>query len=229
MCFSPEASLFSFIFGMFGAYLVYTINTPFHKAIAIFFAYVACIQLIEFILWINQSCTIYNKIASITNMIFINSQPIVMALVILYFSPYLNEIIFLKTNAKTIIYGLLAIYIFFIIPYTYDKLTNNNYKKSFCTLKSKKTKHLHWNWHGDNFFYRTFIYTFYTILFMIIPWIGFPKNNVGLIFATYVFLSFLFSLMFYKQELGSMWCFFTVFGPILYYFLYKYNIFRFID
>ena len=239
MCFSEKASLFAFIFGMFGAYLVYTINTPFHKTIGMFFMYIAFIQLIEYILWRNQTCNIYNKFASIAGMILNNSQPIVMGLIILYCSPYLEKTIFtiplynnnsLKINGENIIYTLLVIYTILIIPYSWqyiNQLKSNNSKNRICTLKNPDTKHLRWDWNYSKYNYH--IYYLFLFLFIVFPIVGFPKNYTGLLLAIIISITYIYSLTYYNKNLGSIWCYFSVFIPIIYYILYRFNIFRFAD
>jgi len=55
MCFTKNISIGTYILGLTGCYNLY-VNTE-YKVEAIFFAWVVQIQLIEYFLWNNQSCT----------------------------------------------------------------------------------------------------------------------------------------------------------------------------
>ena len=84
MCFSKEISLGTFIIGTIGSALVYSFNTKIDKILAIFFFYVILMQLVEYILWNNLTCNIINKITTFSAIILNATQPIVLAMLLLY-------------------------------------------------------------------------------------------------------------------------------------------------
>ena len=62
MCFSKEVSLATFIIGVLGGFLCYSVNSPDYKIIGLFFGFVSLMQGIEYLLWCHQTCDTYNKI-----------------------------------------------------------------------------------------------------------------------------------------------------------------------
>jgi hypothetical protein len=202
MCFSKEVSLGTFIIGAIGSALLYSLNTKIDKILAIFFFYAILMQLLEYILWNNLTCNLTNKITTFMAIILNQTQPVILALLLMYNykltnTPYI--IIF------TIIYLLLMI--------IYDLQTN-----TLCTLKNN-SNHLEWGWHFLNFYY--LVYSIYILyLSYIILSIPYNWNNKLLLF---IIIPYLISHYIYlgSGAIGSMWCFFAAFFPILWYIFRK--------
>ena len=202
MCFSKEVSLGTFIIGAIGATLLYSLNTKIDKILGIFFFYVILMQLLEFILWNNLTCNTINKITTITSIVLNETQPIILALLLLY-----N---YNLPNKKHII---LFTIIYSIIMILYDLQT-----KTLCTLKNQ-FNHLEWGWHFLNMY--VFVYLIY-VLYLAYIILSIPFNwNITLLLL--VIIPYLISIYIYlgTGAIGSVWCVFAAFFPIIWFFLRK--------
>ena len=202
MCFSKEVSLGTFIIGAIGSALVYSINTKIDKILAIFFFYIILMQLVEFILWNNLTCNIINKITTFTAIILNATQPIVLAMLVLYNYKLPNQ-------TSLIIYTIL---------YSLMMLIYNLQTTSLCTLKNK-FNHLEWKW--NNLFLYWLVYGIY-ILYLSYIILSLPFNwNITLLLL--IVLPYLLSIYVYfgTNNIGSLWCFFAVFIPIIWYIFRK--------
>jgi hypothetical protein len=209
MCFSSNASIISFLFGIIGSILVFTLGSVSNKIIGGFIGFVSLMQFIEYLLWNHQICDNYNKFLSILGMILNHMQPIVLGLLILLFNKSIQ-----LYNYK-IILSVLFIYLILIIPYSVQ--FNSKYNLQ-CTLKSMK--HLKWNWISMN--YSHIIYISFLLAIILLFIYGLPSKKLGIIVGCTAFITFFTSFIIYPQEfIGALWCFYTAFIPIIYYLFYK--------
>jgi hypothetical protein len=202
MCFSKEVSLFTFIFGVFSGLLCYSTNLPDYKIIGIFFAFISLMQGIEYLLWSHQLCDNYNKFLSYMGMLLNHLQPLVLLLLIYFYSrDNFNKY-------KSILLLLISIYLILIIIYSYKF-------KNECTIKNQNNN-LYWKWNDmDNKFIVYLVFLICLISFGFV----FPNKNIGIAFSVYTLLTYLVSFFIYynTKVIGSMWCFFAVFAPMLFY------------
>jgi hypothetical protein len=200
MCFSKEVSLGTFIIGTIGSALLYSLNTTIDKILAIFFFYIILMQFVEYVLWNNLTCNLTNKITTFIAIILNATQPIILAMLLLYNYKLPN-----KTNI-----------ILFTIVYSITMLMYNLQMKSLCTLKNN-SNNLEWKWHSLYMNWVAYgIYLLYvSYLILNIPF------NWNIILLSLILFSYLISIYIYwdTHNIGSMWCFFGAFFPILWYFL----------
>jgi len=202
MCFSKEVSLGTFIIGAIGSALVYSFNTKIDKILAIFFFYIILIQLMEFILWNNLKCNTINKITTFIAIILNATLPVVLALLLLYNYKLPNQ-----TSV-----------IIFTILYSIMMLIYNLQTKELCTLKNQ-FNHLEWGWHFLNMY--VFVYLIY-VLYLAYIILSIPFNwNITLLLL--VIIPYLISIYIYlgTGAIGSVWCVFAAFFPIIWFFLRK--------
>lgn len=199
MCFSPEVSLITLITGLMGSYLLYNLNTIRFKILGGFLGYVSLMQLVEFLLWNHQTCDEYHKKLSIMGMLLNSSQPLILGLLILYFNPINNPIII----------ATLVTYIAFVIGIYIPLYTSDLH----CTQPRQGDPHLVWNWLIlPNHRIWELLYIITSVILILF---GVPK---GITFALAMTGSMVASLIIYpRQVMGSMWCFFTAFAPIVMY------------
>jgi hypothetical protein len=211
MCYSENASIISFSFGIIGSLLCVSLGTVTDKILGFFMCFVSLMQGIEYLLWRHQMCDNYNKIISILGMMLNHLQPIVLGLIVILFNPKLSE-----TTLRWI-YFFMAIYLLIIIPYSIQFLQDSD---SLCTIKNKETKHLQWNW--NSFKYFNFVYTIFTLTFCALFLLGLPKLKYGIYAALVSIITILTSKYFYPQKhTGAIWCFYVVFLSAIYYLLRK--------
>lgn len=202
MCFSKEISLVTFIIGAIGSALVYSLNTKIDKILAIFFFYIILIQLIEFILWNNLTCNTINKITTFIAIILNSTHPIILAMLLLYNYKLPN-----KTNI-----------IIIMILYSIMMLIYNLQTKTLCTLKNK-FNHLEWKWNNLFMYWVVygiyFLYVSYLILSMPFNW--------NIILLLLLLIPYILSIYIYwgTYNVGSMWCFFGAFIPIIWFIFRK--------
>ena len=202
MCFSKEISLVTFIIGAIGSALVYSLNTKIDKILAIFFFYVILMQLVEYILWNNLTCNIINKITTFTAIILNSTQPILLAMLVLYNYKLPNQ-------TSLIIYTIL---------YSLMMIIYNLQTKTLCTLKNK-FNHLEWKWNNLFLYWLVYgIYIFYlSYILLSIPF------NWNIILLLLIVLPYVLSIYVYfgTNNIGSLWCFFAAFIPIIWFIFRK--------
>ncbi len=206
MCFSPFASLSTFIIGIIGTLLCLTLGTATDKLIGLFFGFVSSMQLIEYILWKNQECNTINKLFSIMGMILNHLQPIVLAILILVLNKSLSS------SKKQSIIIVTIIYSIIIIPYSIQFV----YDDDMCTLKNEYN-HLDWDWNGMKYKEIVYLLFLFTVIFLF--YIGTPDKNSGLIISIIILISYIISYFIYKDKkvIGAMWCLFASFTPVLWF------------
>jgi hypothetical protein len=209
MCFSPLASLSTFLIGIIGAILCLTLGTPTDKLVGLFFGFVSSMQGIEFALWKNQTCNDMNKIISILGMVFNHLQPIVLSILILLLNHNLSTITKQIIILSTIIYAIV------ITAYSLQFISND---KSYdgCTIKNEYN-HLEWDWNGMK--YRTLSYMLFLFMLVFLFYVGTPDKKSGIILSAISLISYLISYFIYKDKkvVGSLWCLFASFTPVLWY------------
>lgn len=219
MCFSENASIISFSFGIIGALLCISLGSMVDKMVGYFFGYVSLMQGIEYLLWRHQKCDNYNIKISLIGMILNNLQPFVLGIIFLVFNPkndYIN---------KQWIFIVMMYYLCVIIPYSVQFIKN---KQNQCTITSKRNKHLIWKWIIMNYY--IFVYAIYLVSFCFIFLLGLPKLEYSINCIIVGLFTYITSAFFYpKKEFGSLWCFYIVFIPIIYYFIRINNLYRFIQ
>jgi hypothetical protein len=129
-------------------------------------------------------------------------QPIVLLILLKIYSREKFE------KNKTVLFLLITTYLLFIIPYSYKF-------KTTCTLKNEHN-HLYWKWNDlEN---NELIYFIFLLCILSFGFI-FPNKKIGIAFSIFSLLSYLISHVIYANQaiVGSMWCFFAAFGPIIFY------------
>jgi hypothetical protein len=207
MCFSPEASLLSFTVGIAGSLLCISLGSIKDRIVGYFFGFVSLMQGIEYLLWMNQTCDIYNRIISFLGMVLNHLQPLVLGFIILL----INK----NTGNKRLIYLLMLAYLLVIVPYSLQFFSVEKEKK--CTLKNKEN-HLNWNWNLLK--YNRIIYLFFLFTMSALFLIGLPSLKSGRHFALGAILTYTTSGIIYtNNNVGALWCYYTAFFPLIYYFL----------
>ena len=203
MCYSEEVSLFTFLFGIFSSILCLTVNTPEYKIIGIFFIFVILVQLIQYLLWKHQICDDINKSLSLTQMIIVNLQPIILLSLIFIFKK--DNFIKNKNFLITVIVSYLAI----IIPYTIKYINDQN-----CIIKNEEN-HLIWKWVQQK--YNVIVYAIFILVLVLISLSSGIKSFPYIIFISY-FISFI--IYYDKPYIGEMWCFLGAFLPMLFFLIF---------
>lgn len=209
MCYSEEVSLATFLIGIFGSIAVYTLGTTFDRIVALYLGYVAFMQGIEWLLWRHQQCDDYHKQVSVMGMILNMLQPLVLGGLILGLSP--------RKEYTSIIIASMASYLAYAVYYTRQYTSNLQ-----CTQPKEEDPHLVWNWTVMDSF--PFMWFIYIATVFIIAVFGMPTVRQGLQFGGLGALTMLISILVYqRQDVGAMWCFFTSFIPFSYYIVRKFR------
>ena len=202
MCFSANASILTFLIGIVGSLLlIYYANTKFkieNRIFGTFLIFISFIQLMDFVFWIDlQNKLGLNKVATIIGPILNTGQPIILWFIKLF---YFKQNIFSLENI-----WITAINIAYLAKVIY------NYTR-FLQLDKLITGtcngHLNWPWikYSDHWFY--------TILMAINIFYLTNFNYSFIVFCiTYFFL--IVSKIYFKYNVGELWCFFGAFIPFL--------------
>ncbi len=211
MCFSAKASIYALVIGLSGSTLCISGGKTKDKIVGSFLAFVSLMQGIEYLLWKHQICDDYNRLISIIGMILNHLQPFILGLIVLFYTPK-------NKNYKAIL-ALMVLYLCVIIPYSYQFF---RMKGSMCTIKGNldKEKHEHLVWQWNNLPYSKLAYLVFLFVMCSIFILGIPDKSSGIRFASVAALTYTSSLIFYPREVaGALWCYYTAYIPLLYYFL----------
>lgn len=195
MCFNARISLTTYIVGMIGSFLLWQKN---YKPEALFYFWVIQMQLIEYFIWNNLSCSATNNYITKAGIIINHTEPIVLWLGILYFSKLKldNWVNFLMLG-------------FIILTFFYTKSIFDN---SCTTITKESSPHLHWLWNsGQN---AKIYYTYFLMMFVILSIYGLEN---GIIHAILCVISLGISYKIYgdKHAVGAIWCFMAALSPFL--------------
>jgi hypothetical protein len=206
MCFSPLASISTFIIGIIGAILCLTLGTPTDNLVGLFFGFVSSMQGIEFALWNNLDCNTINKITTVLGMVLNHLQPIVLCILILLLNKNLS------VNNKQIIIISTIIYAIIITTYSMQFINDDD----GCTLKNEYN-HLEWDW--NHMKYTHIVYILFLFMIIMLFYIGTPDKKSGIILSVIALISYFVSYIIYidKKVVGSLWCLFASLIPILWY------------
>jgi hypothetical protein len=200
MCYTEQTSINAFLIGTISSIvlLLYT-NDKRYEILALFFLFVTLMQLYDYIFWTNKNNKvneITTKIATITN----HLQPIILALIILYFYKTLK----FESKWLTILYTII------ILIYTLNGW--NTLKYTEVTPKSAPS--LEWKW--NHFSGSVYVYILFLILLNVL-FIQAIGGTLGYISAILTTFSFVFSLWKYQKQLstGRFWCYFASLVPII--------------
>jgi hypothetical protein len=135
------------------------------------------------------------------------SQPIVLGILILLLSN--------RKEYRAEILGILALYSLYMFN------RSNSYETNLqCTTPRANDPHLVWNWTIlDSWRTDWLVYITTACLIAIL---GMPSLNQGIIFAGGLLFSMIISIIVYpRQNMGAMWCFFSALFPPIFYGLRK--------
>ena len=206
MCYSYEASLVALVVGLSGSIALFRISTINSKIVGGFLGYVSLMQGIDTVLWKHQTCDNFHKNVTSLGMVLNISQPVALALFVYLFNPYLKYgIIILIVSGVYLLNMILFIYAFS--------------KESHCTSPRKDDPHLVWNW--TMLETKTRDWAIYLSALCLISIFGLSSLRSGIMFATALIFGATTSYILYpRQSVGSLWCFFSALSPI---FLYGYS------
>ena len=196
MCFNYKISLFTFIIGViFSVLLIKTGNIE-NQVTGFLMIFISFIQFMDFLFWIDINNTIgINKITTIIGPILNAGQPTILYL-IKYF--YYKPDVFNFVGLLNLLY-----FIYFIIVYitflSTDKL-----------ITTGKNGHLSWPWIK---YYNSFLYS----LVFIINIFYLFDFKYALILSSLIYLFLFISAVYFKYNVGELWCFFGAFIPLIMY------------
>jgi hypothetical protein len=203
MCYSKKASEISFLVNVLASYYLYNLASVQAKILALFFAFVGLMQLLDLIFWSNQDMTnpkqesinkTFTKIAMVVN----HLQPIVFALLIYVFTGKIG------TLSKPILFLYTAVAFYY---------SANIYEKLSHTLPLQPGQPLYWQWN-----YQSHSFPFYMLFllsFSVLSYEHFEHPlNWTLVFINLT--SFMLSFVKFKDHyIGRFWCKIAAWIPML--------------
>jgi len=192
MCFNKDVSILSYLIGFSGCILLYYRD---YKIEALLYAFIIQMQLIEYLLWLNNSCNLINKTITKIGIVLNHFQPIILYFLIIYYNSNLDK------------YRKIIIYITTTIAY----LIYNYKLLDSCTIGIENKKELFWEiQHGHLFeYYHIFVFA---LFFMIL--LGLKKHNY--LNAYIILASIIISYIVYDKNkaVGTIWCLFAAYIPL---------------
>ncbi len=214
MCYTAEASVYSFIVGITVSSYLYTQPSSDLKIIGGFFFFVTFMQLFDYVFWKTQppwktldgaskdTNRLFTKIACIAN----NIQPLVLAYLIYKYKGSVSGALG-PVKGENLVYLYGGIMVLFMM---------SNWK-SLDTTTVGKDGGLYWSWNRWEY-----CEPFYLFFLLLILYLGYynlsaPYNKVLSIF---ILLTYLVSYFKYGAYIyGRFWCFFAPFVPLVFLFV----------
>lgn len=201
MCYTLQASIFSFVVNLTSSALLYA---WYNRAIAVAFAFVGLMQLYDVVFWLNQQRNALNfwttKLAMISN----HLQPVVLALAIVYAE---------RKPLQPASSWLLAVYCIAAVLYSTYAWRNTDYTLASCARASGA---LFWQW---NYLSSYWVYVSFVLLFLVTLCALFIQHfprPINYVVAALTVLSILFARVSFKgQVTGRFWCWTAGFIPII--------------
>jgi hypothetical protein len=205
MCYNIETSLTTWILGSGSSIYLMTNKKASLKISGLFFLIISQMQMIEFLLWYNNSCNKFNIYVSNVGSIMNHIHPIVLFCGIKYYLR--NDKLFLDNKRNTILNTLISLYILSLTGYSISTYPLE------CT-EVTEDKHLLWNWNYKKYYVQFYLFYVFTLVFM--SFIGIPKPY-NYYLSVLLLGSYIYSYYLYRdtKALGSIWCWITALIPIL--------------
>lgn len=196
MCYNATASIISFTTGIISSVVLCLYN----PILGLFFAWVTCMQLFDWIFWNNQKRTRLNFVITKIATFFNISQPIILAALI---------VLFQKEPLKPFSQGVLLLYVFVSVIY----IATSWHKVDYTLVDPISYPGLFWKWNHmpGNFI----IYSLYLVLLsaLIVQHFKYPIMQI---FLLVTWVSFIVSIAHLKKKaLGRFWCYFAAYIPLL--------------
>ena len=204
MCFNAEVSIITYITSTLLSLYIFKTGDKSDKTIAIFCLCFCQIQLLEFLLWIDQSCGTINS--TVTKLIagFILLQPA---------SIFFGGLMYNTFNIPASYLRYLFLISLVIVISSFWRFLSIS--KQLCSTPDDVNK-LQWDVYTviDKFSFTDMCLHVFYFIGLIVPWILFKNKNKKYIVLTVIISSFIISNANFKQW-ESMWCFLANILPIL--------------
>jgi hypothetical protein len=198
MCYTKEASAYSFIVGITVSSYLYTQPSSDLKIIGGIFFLVSFMQLFDYVFWNAQTKdtnSLFTKLAVIVN----NIQPLVLAYLIYKY----------KGSVK----GKNLVYLYGVVMVLYMM---ENWKL-LKTTEVGPDGSLYWSWNHWEYSGHFYIFFLGMLLYLSYYNLSAPYNRV---LASIILLLFIVSYFKYGVEIyGRMWCYFAPFIPLVFLFI----------
>jgi len=196
MCYSRKISLYSFLFGLCGSIALINLGKPEYKksnkAIGLFYIYIAFVQFMEYLMWIDTECKSgVNKFASALGPFMTNFQPLIMLAIVYYYLDSNNII-----NNKIVLILAIVYLVLSLINY-YNYLNSGE----VCT-EINENRHLEWNWPKYDY---NIQYPYYHLL-MLVLFINFYHDENVRVSTSVVYLFLFMIIIGANKNFGELWC-----------------------
>ena len=221
MCFNAPASMFAFIIGAVFSAILFARKQYFYS---IFSFNIVIIQLLEFFVHISLQTNNYvmNKISSMLIMFFIFLQPITYSL-LLYFVPP-KDVIFSNPQWKPMFISLAIIAFINFLCYFIYLYKNNKFHIGYLN-KCSNVCRLDWSFLTSNWIFTGIYIFFYFVIFFNARFnvLSIKDNYLQRFFMYTLIVAFIFIFIIDKVKnlgnvvtsFGSLWCFLSVFYPMI--------------
>ena len=201
MCYDAKTSLTTYLISSILSTFLFLTGDKYDKTIAIFCLTFGHMQLIEYLMWMDQNCGKINHYATILGHILLMLQPI---------SVVLTGYMYNTFNIPSNLLVLLVIIAF--IPLIYVLYINYTNTKQLCS-REESSGHLEWNFVNGNTEKWSLLSQLNYLILLMVPWLFLKDKTKGIsifliIISTYVYTNFNF------HQWESYWCFIANLMPL---------------
>ena len=203
MCYSAKSSLTTYVLSSILSIGLFLVGDKYDKTLAIFCLTFGHMQLVEYLMWIDQDCGKINHYATILGHIVLMLEPISILVCGLIYNTF-N----IPRNYLTLLLVISLIPLILVIIMNY----NNN--KKLCS-KEEKSGHLEWNFVNGNTEKWPNYYTFIYFTIILLTWLFFKDRKKGFLIFLIVSTTLAYSSFNFKQW-ESMWCLIANIIPLIF-------------
>lgn len=194
MCFNATVSITTYVTGLLGCVLLALRKRAYAEAL--FYSCVVQMQLLEYFLWLDPTCSPRNKKITRLAVLVNHAEPFALYLPLL-----------LTGRLPRWVHAWMASYFVLTVLYSTRVL-----HADLCTTVTRESDpHLEWKWNDGQLhvlFYSLFLFTLITLCLFL---------RRGTFQASMVFVSYVVSYGVYNQKksVGAMWCFAAALAPFV--------------
>ena len=193
MCYNKESSITTYIVSSIVSLFLFFNGDKYDKTIAIFCLTFVQMQLVEYLMWIDQDCGKINHYATILGHILLILQPISIIICGLVYNTF--------SLPKLYLHILLIISLIPLILVINMNIKNN---KQLCS-KEKGSGHLEWDFVNGNTEKWSIYYVIPYFTIMLFAWFFLKNQKKGILMFIIMTIPLLYNGFNFKQW-ESMWC-----------------------
>ena len=201
MCYDAKTSLTTYLISSILSTFLFLSGDKYDKTIAVFCLTFGQMQLVEYLMWIDQNCGKINHYATILGHILLILQPVSVVL-----TGYMYGTLNIPSNL------LILLIIISFIQLIYVLYINYRNTRQLCS-REESSGHLEWNFVNGNTEKWSLLSKLTYLILLIVPWLLLKDKTKGISIFLILILTYGYSNFNFNQW-ESNWCFIANIIPV---------------